>query len=147
MGSVYESEGFLTAELVDPDGAATLREALRQPGSLSDEVARGGWCCRFYSRLSPADAYFLEQTLDLAVADDLEAQSLVAISLDFRPEVTLFLFALDEQGLYEVVLMPWEGSVADAETMLAAAVDALILVVGAIGWSPRAELRRFADEL
>jgi hypothetical protein len=144
---MYESEGFLTAELVDPHGAMTLREALRRPGSLSDEVARGGWSCRFYSRLSPADAFFLEKTLDLAVAEDLDAQSLVAISLDFRQEVTLFLFALDQQGLYEIVLMPWEGSSVDADTMIAAAVDALILVVGAIGWSPRAELRRFADEL
>jgi hypothetical protein len=144
---VYESESFLTAELVDPDGAATLREALRRPGSLSDEVARGGWSCRFYSRLSPADAYFLEKTLDLAVAEDLDGPSLVAISLDFRPEITLFLFALDSHGLYEIVLMPWEGSPVDTERMLAAAVDALILVVGAIGWSPRAELKRFADEL
>jgi len=144
---VYETEGFLTAELVDPDGSATLREALRRPGTLTDEVARGGWSCRFYSRFSPADTYFLERTLDLAVAEDLDAQSLVAISLDFKPEITLFLFALEEQGLYEIVLMPWEGSPVDAEAMLAAAVDALILIVGAIGWSPRAELRRFADEL
>jgi hypothetical protein len=143
---MHEGEGFMTAELLDPDGPGSLREALRQPGRLTDEVARGGWSCEFYSRLSPADIYFLETTLDLAVADG-EDRSLVAITLDFRPEITLFLFALDTDGLYEMVLMPWEGSSVGADALVAAAVDALIMIVGAIGWSPRAELKRFADEL
>jgi hypothetical protein len=143
---VHECEEFFVAELSDTPAAAwNLQEALAVPGSLSDEVARGGWFCRFYSRLSPADLHFLESTLEVAVGDAGDG-SLLAVALDFRPQIALFLFVL-EDGLYEIVLMPWESGSAGAEEMSLAAADVLFGIVAAVGWSPQAELRRFADEL
>jgi hypothetical protein len=142
---VHESEGFLVAELGDEiTGVWTLEEALARPGSLSDEVARGGWFCRFYSRLSPADVHFLETALELSLGEDEDA-ALLAVTLDFRPQIALFFFALDD-GFYEIVLMPWEGATVGAEAIALAAADVLFGIVAAIGWSPRAELRRFVDE-
>jgi hypothetical protein len=143
---VYECEEFLVAELSDAPAAAwNLQEALAQPGSLSDDVARGGWFCRFYSRLSPADVHYLETTLEVAVGE-VEDGPLVAVALDFRPQIALFLFAL-EDGLYEIILMPWESGAVGAEQMSLAAADVVFGIVAAVGWNPRAELRRFADEL
>jgi hypothetical protein len=143
---VYESEEFIVAELTDVPGAAwNLQEALAQPGSLSDEVARGGWFCQFHSRLSPADVHYLESTLDVAVGDGEEGP-LLAVALDFRPQIALFLFAL-EDGVFEIVLMPWESSTVGAGEMSLAAADVLFGVVAAVGWNPRAELRRFSEGL
>jgi hypothetical protein len=147
MCSMHEYDRFLAADLEAEASALTLGQALTQPETLSDEVARGGWSCRFYSRLSPADVHYLETTLDLAVADPFDDQALLAVSLEFRPGITLYLFSLDEDGFYEIVLMPLEGSAIPAEAIVKAAEDVLLDVVHAIGWSPRLELRRFADEL
>ena len=144
MESMHESDEFLLAEL--EGSATTLIQALARPETLGDDVARGGWCCRFYSRLSPADVHYLESTIDLAMADGTESEALLAVSLEFRPEIMFFLFALDTEGLYEIVLMPWEGASVGAEAMVAAAEEVLLDVVRAIGWNPHLELRRFADE-
>ena len=144
---MHESDRFLAADLQAETTALTLCQALVQPETLSDEVARAGWSCRFYSRLSPADVHFLETTLDLEVAEPFDDQVLVAVSLEFRPEITLYLFALEEDGCYEIVLLPVEGSAIPAVAIVNAAEDVLLDVVRAIGWSPRLELRRFADEL
>ena len=65
---MHESDEFLLAEL--EGSATTLIEALARPETLGDDVARGGWCCRFYSRLSPADIHYLETTIDLAIGQD-----------------------------------------------------------------------------
>jgi hypothetical protein len=144
---VHQSEGFLVAELGDDiAGIWSLEEALARPGRLGQDVAQGGWFCRFYSRLSPADALYLESTLDAALAEKWQDGDLVAVSLDFRPHIALFLFAL-EDGLYEIILMPWEGAAVTPEAITLAAVDVLNGIVPAVGWSPHAELRRFADEL
>jgi hypothetical protein len=143
---MHECEGFLVADLRDEAGAATLQEALARPESLSDDVARGGWFCRFHSRLSPADVHYLESTLDLAVSEDAD-EALLGVMLDFRPGIALFMFALDWDGLLEFVLMPAEGATVGAEAIATAATDVLFGVVGAIGWKPRSELRRFSDEI
>jgi hypothetical protein len=42
--------------------------------------------------------------------------------------------------------MPWEGASVAADVMKTAAADVLFGVVGAVGWNPHAELRRFADD-
>jgi hypothetical protein len=147
MRAMHESDRFLAADLEAESSALTLGHALTQPKTLSDEVARGGWSCRFYSRLSPADVHYLETMLDLAVAEPFDDQALLGVSLEFRPEITLYLFALEEDGFYELMLLPVEGSAIPAEAIVEAAEDVLLDVVRAIGWSPRLELRRFADEL
>jgi hypothetical protein len=148
MREMHEYDRFLVAELQEEATVAyTLSEALARPETLSDTVARGGWCCRFYSRLSPADVHYLETTLDLSVANAFDDQSLLAVALEFRPQITFFLFALEADGLYEIVLMPWEGATVSAEAIAVAAEDVLLDVVRAIGWNPRLEFRRYADEL
>jgi hypothetical protein len=54
------------------------------------------------------------------------------ITLDFRPEISLFLFAAEPRGSYEILLMPWEGASVAADVMTRAAADVLFGVVGAV---------------
>jgi hypothetical protein len=84
---MYEREGFLLADLHD-GSPSTLDEAVQRPWSLREDVARGGWSCRFYCRLSPADVP--EQRLDPAAEVPAE-EGLIAVALDFRPEIASIL--------------------------------------------------------
>ena len=46
MREMHEYDRFLVAELQEEATVAyTLSEALARPETLSDTVARGGWCC------------------------------------------------------------------------------------------------------
>jgi hypothetical protein len=133
---MHVCERFLLAELFDEGGATTLEEALSQPARLSDDVARGGWFCRFHSQFSPANIHCLQRTVGLLMPEDDEHDALLAAMPEFRSEIALFLFALDSAGLFEVVLMPREGATVGAEEVAAAAADVLFGLVPAVGYSP-----------
>jgi hypothetical protein len=144
---MHESERFLAADLHHEDVVSTLEQALLGPCALTDEIARGGWFCQFYCRLSPADIHYLETTLYLDIAGRRPEDNLLAVALEYAPQIALFLFEVDSSGLHEIVLMPWDGATISAAAVLEAAQEVLFGVVTAIGWNPRRELRRFADEL
>ena len=133
---MHVCERFLVAELFDEGGATTLEEAMRRPERLSDDVARGGWFCRFHSQLSPANIDCLQRVVGLAMPEDGEHDPLLAATPEFRSEIALFLFALDSAGLFEVVLMPWEGATVGADEVAAAAADVLFGLVPAVGCIP-----------
>jgi hypothetical protein len=127
---------FLGSDLhheVDPP--QTLEAAAHRPDQLSADVAAAGWSCRFYSRLSLLDRTYLETALDVRLATD-DDDVLLAVCIDFHPRITLFLFATEVDGLYEFILMPWEGSGISVAEITAAAQDVIDDVVKVIGCEP-----------
>jgi hypothetical protein len=145
-GLVHLYDSFLGADLHDDsDQPRSLHEAVDRLERFTDEVTRAGWFCRFYSRLSLADRLYLAAALDIQVAD--EDDSLLAVCHEFHPQISLFLFRTDTEGLCEFIVMPWEGADVKADAMIAAANDVLSNLVQVVAWDPHEELRRYVDEL
>jgi hypothetical protein len=145
---VHVSDCFLGSDLHDDlDAPRSLHEALDSIDHFTPELARAGWCCRFYSRLSTADRLYLTATLDVPVRFDDEDDPLLAVCGEFHLGLSLFLFRTDVDGLCEFLLMPWEGAELHPAALLTAAHDVLSNLVGVVAWDPHGDLRRFADDV
>jgi hypothetical protein len=139
---VQIEDSFLGADLADNDAPRSLAEACRRAEEFSQELSSAGWSCRFYSRLSPADRIYLTMELDVELSG--EDDHLVTVCPQFYPQISLFLFWTETEGMCEFILIPWEGAVVSPTLMLAAATDVLVNLVEVVAWDPHDELRRFS---
>jgi hypothetical protein len=125
----------------EPTRPRSLPELMQQLRAVYELAAESGWFCRFHTRLSEADRFYLEQSCGLKL-DDRPDEPFLAIKDEFRPGLTLYLLRTQTEGVLELILMPVDRM--KPEEMVAASNDVMFEIVRAIGIEPPIELERYA---
>jgi hypothetical protein len=125
----------------EPPKPRTLGDLMAELRRVYELAAESGWFCRFHSRLSAADRFYLEHACGLKL-DDRPDEPFLAIKDEFRPGLTLYLLRTQTEGMLEIILMPVDRM--KPEQMVAASNEVMFDIVRAIGIDPPIELERYA---